>query len=789
MTNVVDSATIVWNGVGTADHIEVPDGGITEPKLSIGNAPSAGQVISWDGSNMQWVTGGTGDITAVTTAAVGGLSGGVALGAANLTLNLAGVASYGTEHLASGDLLYAEDISATDRRKTITGSSLLRDLFRLNTTAHAGTLASSDRLMAYDTSATEPRYLTLARVREWVGYGSARYWKISPANVAVTASGSALTTGESITLALGDTFSFIAEANWTSASNYQISVDGTQEPLFRSDGVGGIVGVTTNTIYNGRLVQFIYDGSDFIYLGSSAGTAQAANVGIVANTIPVPTNAPVTGQVLGFDGTNVEWTLAGGSGSGNQRTFVIADSSVGGTVDAIELTTGLAISLNEGDEFRFTPSGVNTGAVTIAVDGSTARALYLYFNTALRLFGAGDLLDGPSIVTYDEGLTRFLWRPAAASTASYYEVGVGENDLAILVSGGVFDPNRLGTGAQANRVLTWASGGASWADLPAGGGVSTVSAGTGIDVAVSGSDFAVSLEAQYIGRSLGTTSPAFFTVGSNYRINLRIGVAPTDTALHLIGDTYTFTLPDPLTGTGTDSNEVQVIAGTTGTYVNLQYQNGSVVTQEDLAPGELHVMRWDGSSNFVLVSPNPIIVLTTATSGLTSAVGGGAVSIAINADLLTPFSDATVATDDELILYNDSALSTERVTVAQIAAAIGTSAGVSSVTSTDSNIAVSPTTGAVRLTLADQVNAWTWYTTGGLDVINNLITIDAPMSYNAEKAGDSYTFHLSVIGSTPGDVSIRIHSTGTTYPLRDGSARRVQADDLTRLISGHLQRR
>ena len=57
--------------------------------------------------------------------------------------------------------------------------------------------------------------------------------------------------------------------------------------------------------------------------------------------------------------------------SGSQRTFVVPDSGVGGTVDVIELTTGLSISLNDGDDFRFTPSGVNTGAVSIAVDGST----------------------------------------------------------------------------------------------------------------------------------------------------------------------------------------------------------------------------------------------------------------------------------------------------------------------------------------------------------------------------------------------------------------------------------
>ena len=186
------------------------------------------------------------------------------------------------------------------------------------------------------------------------------------------------------------------------------------------------------------------------------------------------------------------------------------------------------------------------------------------------------------------------------------------------------------------------------------------------------------------------------------------------------------------------------------------------------------------------MTSTPLNVHTTATSGLTSLVSGGAATLAINADRLTAFSDAVVATDDELILYNESTLSTERVTVADIAAAIGTSAGVSSVTSADSNIAVSPTTGDARLTLADQVNAWTWYNIGVADFTGNLITIEAPSSYNAEKRGDFYSFHLSAPISATGDVSIRRNSTATTWPLRDGIGRRMQAEDLHSGAGGAL---
>ena len=179
-------------------------------------------------------------------------------------------------------------------------------------------------------------------------------------------------------------------------------------------------------------------------------------------------------------------------------------------------------------------------------------------------------------------------------------------------------------------------------------------------------------------------------------------------------------------------------------------------------------------------------ISTTDTSGLTSATVGSAVAIAINADRLTSLSDAAVATDDELILYNESASSTERVTVAEIASVIGTSAGVSRVRSADSNIGVSPTTGDVRLTLADQVNAWTWYNIGVADFASNLITIEAPSSYNAEKRGDFYSFHLSAPSSATGDVSIRRNSAATTWPLRDGIGRRMQAEDLHSGAGGAL---
>ena len=61
-----------------------------------------------------------------------------------------------------------------------------------------------------------------------------------------------------------------------------------------------------------------------------------------------------------------------------------------------------------------------------------------------------------------------MWRPQGASTSSYYEVGVGNRDIAILGMNGTFSPARFGQDGQAGRVLTWGSGAAVWADLTPG---------------------------------------------------------------------------------------------------------------------------------------------------------------------------------------------------------------------------------------------------------------------------------------------------------------------------------
>ena len=157
--------------------------------------------------------------------------------------------------------------------------------------------------------------------------------------------------------------------------------------------------------------------------------------------------------------------------AGNKRTFLVPQAGVGGTVDDIVLTTGAAINLEDGDELYFTPMAGNTGPVTIAVDGNPAIDMVVYRNQGLRALKVGNLINAPAFVIFQESDNRFLWRPAAGSTAQYYEVGTGNFDIAILGPQGLFDPSRLGSGTSptAGQYLAWASAGAAWIDLPAAG--------------------------------------------------------------------------------------------------------------------------------------------------------------------------------------------------------------------------------------------------------------------------------------------------------------------------------
>jgi hypothetical protein len=132
----------------------------------------AARVKLWnDGGDLMWgdtnVGGGSGDITAVTTAATSGLAGGVLTGAADLSLDFNGLDT-GTSVVAGGlasDYVAFYD-SSTSSHKKVRFANIAHSWFKADGLADMGSsnTATSDLLMVYDDSASLAKKVDLAEI-------------------------------------------------------------------------------------------------------------------------------------------------------------------------------------------------------------------------------------------------------------------------------------------------------------------------------------------------------------------------------------------------------------------------------------------------------------------------------------------------------------------------------------------------------------------------------------------------------------------------------------------------
>ena len=174
-----------------------------------------------------------------------------------------------------------------------------------------------------------------------------------------------------------------------------------------------------------------------------------------------------------------------------------------------------------------------------------------------------------------------------------------------------FVPADLAAGFANGDILGITAGALAWLQPSGVIGVETIIPGEGLDVDQGTGDVTVSIESQYLGRTLGTAAtPTFSLTLGSYLITLGIdGVPP---ALYQVGDTFTFYVPDPINQAGTDSSPLLFLPGTTGNHFEIVSPvGGAQLTRGDLVPGALHTVRHNQQYRFALVEPGPAVVPDT----------------------------------------------------------------------------------------------------------------------------------------------------------------------------------
>ena len=146
---------------------------------------------------------------------------------------------------------------------------------------------------------------------------------------------------------------------------------------------------------------------------------------------------PATGAVVWQDSAGVEQTGTLSLGSGGGNYYPIPDSDVGGTGNAITLTTGQSLSAYaNGQMFFFNSNAANTGATTVDVDGIGARAVNRSSGQgSSQALQGGEITNAdPVMVVYSTEFNEFQFLPLHIGTAAQRNVGNSEHQLPVLQS-------------------------------------------------------------------------------------------------------------------------------------------------------------------------------------------------------------------------------------------------------------------------------------------------------------------------------------------------------------------
>ena len=171
-------------------------------------------------------------------------------------------------------------------------------------------------------------------------------------------------------------------------------------------------------------------------------------------------------QIEYRDESNVRQTLDYlPSTGGSSNYFPIPDGDVGGTANAITLTTGESLSAYaNGQMFFFNSSSSNTGAVTVNVDGIGTRPVNRSSGqgSGEELVGAEITANDPILFVYGTQFNAFYMIPGHIGTAAQRNVGDSEHQLPVLQSDDSLTAAHIAPGGSDGDLLVRTATGKEW---------------------------------------------------------------------------------------------------------------------------------------------------------------------------------------------------------------------------------------------------------------------------------------------------------------------------------------
>ena len=467
--------------------LRVADDGITETQIATTATPATGEVLGWSGTELEWVaqnaggTGGTGRSFIVPRSGVGGSGTDFTLttGRSLTSYVLGDRFQFRMENTPTGNMSIAVDGLPSIQ---LTKGGQFGDIL-----AGVGDVRLNDGLIVtyLDPQGNgQPRfwlsYLSVGNAaRRSVGdYAGALPSLDADAKLPQsTLGGSTVSTGDLLTAIAGS-------QQWVSPSRnggLRVGNFASLSPLAFSSSVSVAHGLSREpdfiTAYLECITaEFGYVPGDRVTAFNFSRTLSGADdtnlwVSTDDNTYPFLVNK-AGGNDSQVTGANwrlvaVPYIVEGATPTPTPTTlrYTITNANVGGTADAITLTTGdLLAEVPWGTYFFFHAQLNNTGPVTVSVDGLAAEQLELGDGAgAVTNLVADDLRATFPYILIKNADASFAVFPPNLGRAAWHNTGTGEGDVALLGSGGLFNSGRLADSGATGQLLTRTATGQEWA--------------------------------------------------------------------------------------------------------------------------------------------------------------------------------------------------------------------------------------------------------------------------------------------------------------------------------------